>query len=298
MQKNLTLVIMAAGMGSRFGGLKQIEPVGPNGEFIIDYSVYDAIEVGFNKVVFVIKEENYEIFKNTVGARFESIIDIEYVFQKTEDIPDSKFAEKRIKPWGTAHAIRSVRDVVKENFMVINADDFYGRKAFVVGYNFLVNSLDEFLIVGYKVKNTLSENGAARRGILETKNGYLTSIIESSIERKGEIIYASPLVDETDVSQVEENSLISMNMIGFTPKVFEYLENDIINFFEQNKNNASECEFLIPDVIMDHTNTTNVRIIETDSIWYGITYKEDLDQIKNAINDYHNNGEYPKTLWN
>ena len=297
MKKDLTLVIMAAGMGSRFGGLKQIEPVGPNGEFIIDYSIYDAMRFGFNKVVFIIKEENYEIFKSTVGKRFEDKIKIEYVFQKTDDIPPFELAEERIKPWGTGHAIRSSRRVVNENFLVVNADDFYGKEAFEEGSKFLANNEDEFAIIGYKVVNTLSENGAAKRGILQSENGYLTSVIESSIIEKNGIIYANPLTDESDVREVEPTVLVSMNMLGFTPRIFDYLEHDIIEFLENNKNNINNCEFFIPDVLMNNKDNTKVFVKETDAKWFGMTYKEDLDEVKAQIKKYHEIGVYPQSLW-
>ena len=177
MKKNMTLVIMAAGMGSRFGGLKQVEPVGPNGEFIIDYSIYDAIKVGFNKVVFIIKEENYDLFRDTVGKRIEKEVKVEYVFQKQDFVPKGvKYPEDRTKPWGTSHAILSCKDNVDTDYLVINADDFYGRDAYEQAAKFLKgkHSDNEFALIGYQVANTLTANGSVKRGVWETKDHYLT----------------------------------------------------------------------------------------------------------------------------
>ena len=238
----MTLLIMAAGMGSRFGGLKQIEPVGPNGEFIIDYSIYDAKLAGFDKVVFIIKEENYDIFKNTIGARFENMIDVEYVFQKIDDIPMHDLdITNRIKPWGTAHAILAARDVVKDKFAIINADDFYGRDAFNKISDFLQNSNDnEMAIVGYEVANTITDAGSVKRGVLEEENGYLKKLIESVIEKKNDSYLASPL-DGRSPFEVKSNTLVSMNMMGFSPKLFKYLEEGLVDFFKQNKSNLEKC---------------------------------------------------------
>ena len=192
----MTLVIMAAGMGSRFGGLKQIEPVHENGNFIIDYSIYDAIKCVFDKVVFIIKEENYDIFRDTIGKRIENIIDVSYVFQKNDNVPSFvNLPNDRVKPLGTGHAILCCKDVVKENFAIINADDFYGRNAFEVASSFMKeeHEINDFAMVGYITGNTLTENGAVKRGVCEEKDGYLTKIIESSVEIKDNKIVARPL---------------------------------------------------------------------------------------------------------
>ena len=214
----MDLVIMAAGMGSRFGGLKQIEKFGPNGEFLIDYSIYDAIKYGFKRVVFIIKKENEEIFKSTIGKRVESHIPVEYVFQDMEDIP-VKLSEnfERIKPWGTAHAIYCCRNVVKENFAIINADDFYGADAYRAASEFLNSNKDEktFGMVGYEIKNTLSETGSVKRGVCNFKDGYLTSLTESSVAKEGKGIIAKPLSGEPSF-KVDDNSICSMNMFLFT----------------------------------------------------------------------------------
>ena len=221
MNEDLTLLIMAAGMGSRFGGLKQVEPVGPNGEFIIDYSIYDAIKVGFTKVVFIIKEENYDIFRETVGKRIEDKIKVEYVFQKLENIPKGfELPSDRVKPLGTGHTILSISNTIKENFAVINSDDFYGRDAFQVIANFLRNNTDNtYGLVGYKVINTLTENGSVKRGVCKAKDNYLETIIESSIINENGVITASPL-DGRDSFTMESDDLVSMNMLGFTPSIY------------------------------------------------------------------------------
>ena len=292
----MTLLIMAAGMGSRFGGLKQIEPVGPNGEFIIDYSIYDAKLAGFDKVVFIIKEENYDIFKNTIGARFENMIDVEYVFQKIDDIPMHDLdITNRIKPWGTAHAILAARDVVKDKFAIINADDFYGRDAFNKISDFLQNSNDnEMAIVGYEVANTITDAGSVKRGVLEEENGYLKKLIESVIEKKNDSYLASPL-DGRSPFEVKSNTLVSMNMMGFSPKLFKYLEEGLVDFFKQNKSNLEKCEYLIPDVVekltLDSTFTT--KIIHTNAVWLGMTYKEDKEMLVREIEKLVRNNTYP-----
>ena len=294
----MTLLILAAGMGSRFGGLKQMEPVGPNGEFIIDYSVYDAKKAGFNKIVFVIKEEMYEDFKNTIGKRVEDKIDVEYVFQKMEDVPLNIDFE-RVKPWGTGHAILECKNAINEPFAIINADDFYGRNSFVKAYQFLSGGISDkkFGLIGYRACNTITENGSVKRGVCEIENGVLTGINESSIEKVDEHIHCKSLVDGKEYD-VELNRLVSMNMLLFTPKIFDYLENDFVSFLNNIKDKEKD-EFLIPEVIDLHIKSgdISVKVIETDSVWYGVTYKEDKDSVKDAINNLINNGEYSKNLW-
>ncbi len=304
MKKDLTLLIMAAGMGSRFGGLKQIEPVGPNGEFLIDYSIYDAIKAGFNKVVFIIKEENYEIFKNTIGKRVErQNIKVEYVFQKITDIP-SEFQDMtdREKPWGTGHAILAAKDVIHENFAVINADDFYGRDGYMVLANYLNNlekhEKEEFAIVGYNVCNTLTENGAVKRGVCEERDGYLTNLVESSVERIDGKIVAKPL-DGRDAFTVSDDTPVSMNLLGFTPALFPILEKKLKVFLEKNRNDYQKCEFLIPDVLFEaiEENTANVKVLTTTAKWYGVTYREDKENVVASLKKMVDDGIYPNDLW-
>ena len=300
----MTLVIMAAGMGSRFGGLKQVEPVGPNGEFILDYSIYDAIKAGYDKVVFIIKEENYDLFRETIGKRIESKIKVEYAFQKIEDVPDGvKVPKERVKPWGTSHAILSAKKYVNEPFTVINADDFYGYDPFLKIKKFFEENKDDnlYVMIGYKVINTMSENGSVKRGICSSnEDGYLNNLVESSIERKDSKIIATPLDDDTKQFIVDDDSLVSMNFFGFTPSIFKYLEDEMVEFFEKNKDNLDKCEFLIPNSVFKRIkeNKIKVKVLDTDEKWFGVTYKEDKKDLVAAINKMIDEGKYPKNLWN
>ncbi len=282
----MTLVILAAGMGSRFGGLKQIEAVGKNNEFIIDYSIHDAIKAGFTKVVFIIKEENEKIFKETIGKRFENKIEIQYAFQDNKYIPEYVLNKtSRIKPFGTAHAILCAKEFINEKFAIINADDFYGYEAFDKMYKTL--SKFDYALVAYEVKNTLSKTGSVKRGLCEEKDGYLKNIVESIIEEE-EVLYASNL-DKTNKRQISENSLVSMNLIGFDIKVLDYLEKDINDFFE-NQTDLDTCEYLIPTVCMDliEKNMAQFKLEKTNSKWLGITYLEDLKYLKEEISKLDN----------
>lgn len=301
MKNNLTLLIMAAGMGSRFGGLKQIEPAGPNNEFLIDYSIYDAIKAGFTKVVFIIKEENLDIFKETIGKRVEDKIKTEYVFQSNFDLPSGYTCpEERIKPWGTAHAILSAKNIINEPFTIINADDFYGSDAYLKASEFLKNNEENnYAIIGYAVEKTLSENGAVKRGVCKTNKENITELIESNIIKENGIITASPL-DGSDSFIIDKNTYVSMNMICFTPSIFKHIEDNFITFLENNKNNLEKCEYLIPDLLKKITMEGKVKtkLIPTTSEWEGVTYKEDLENVKNNIKKKVENNEYPKNLWN
>jgi len=301
--KEKTLLIMAAGMGSRFGGLKQIEPIGPNGEFIIDYSIYDAIRKGFTKVVFIIKEENYELFKDTVGKRIESKIPVEYVFQKMEFLPDGySVPEGRVKPWGTAHAILCAKDVIHEPFLVINSDDFYGNDAYSVASKFMnaehSSDKQEFSLVGYKVINTLTENGSVKRGVCVMEGNKLLGIKESKVEKKGDVITAEPLNGEESFT-ILPDTLVSMNMMSFTPDIFNYIESHFIEFLENNKDNMDKCEYLIPDILAMGVKEgyCNVTIVDTNAKWVGVTYKEDKDSVVNYIKELIDKGEYNNNLW-
>ena len=295
----MTLVIMAAGMGSRFGGLKQIEPVGPNGEFIIDYSVYDAIRAGFTKVVFIIKEENYSIFKETIGKRIEGKIEVEYVFQDIKNVPDGVvLPDARIKPLGTGHAILSCKGVVKEPFVVINSDDFYGYDAYKKAFKFLNEETFDYAMIGYLIGNTLTVNGSVKRGYCESKNGYLTNLIESSVYREGDKIKVEPL-DGRECFYAKDSDLVSMNMFCFREDMIDYLDDHFIDFFKKNQDNLEKCEYLMPDVVFERIENDNlkVRVIDTNSVWKGVTYKEDKEELVNYINDLINNGVYPYKLY-
>lgn len=303
MKKDITLVILAGGMGSRFGGLKQIEPIGPNGEFIIDYSIYDAIKVGFTKVVFLIKKDIFDVFKETVGKRVESHIKTEYVFQEFDSIPSNiKIPSDRIKPLGTAHAILCARNLVKEPFAIINADDFYGRDAFVKAYDYLSNvdvTSNNYGMIGYKVANTLTENGSVKRGVcLVDNNDYLVSISESKVDKVNNIIIAAPLNGDNQFI-VREDDTVSMNFFLFTPTIFKYLEDEFSIFMETNKNNLLTSEYLIPNVVTSlvKNGVVNTKVIRTTSVWYGVTYREDTPDVKKSINSLVWNGVYRYNLW-
>lgn len=295
---NKTLLIMAAGMGSRYGGLKQIEGVGPNNEFIIDYSIFDAIRSGFNKVVFIIRKENYNIFKETIGKRIEKVIKVEYVFQEI-DTKEYKSLSERIKPLGTAHAILCAKEIIKEPFVIINSDDFYGCDAYKVISEFLDKKEEhEYGIVGYKVINTLTENGSVKRGVCEINDNNLTRLIESSIIKKEDIIECTAL-SNNDIFTIKKDTLVSMNMMAFTPNIFKYIETNFKLFLEENKNDLSKCEYLIPDVLSKgiKENIFNVKVIPTNAKWVGVTYKEDKEEVVNYINKLILDGEYPSKLW-
>lgn len=301
MKKDLTLVLLAAGMGSRFGGLKQVEPIGPNGEFIIDYSIYDAIRAGFTKIVFIIKRENYELFRETVGKRIEGRIPVEYCFQDINDIPDNVvIPSDRTKPWGTGHAVLAARNAVHGNFVMINSDDFYGFDAYKKIKEFFDNNDDSncYSMVAFRVSNTMTENGSVKRGVCESRDGYLTNIIESSIERVNGKIIASPL-DGRESFEVDENALVSMNFFGFSENMFKTLEVGLVKFFEENKNDLTKCEYLMPDVVFDEIKNNGKRVKVLDSVdkWLGVTYKEDKEFVVSNIKDLIEKGEYPYDLW-
>ncbi len=303
MKKDITLVILAAGMGSRFGGLKQIEPMGPNGEFIIDYSVYDAIKAGFNKIVFLIKRENYDLFKETIGARVEPYIKTEYAFQELNNLPlGYNLPSDRVKPLGTAHAVLCCKEKVHENFAMINSDDFYGRDAFIKAYEYLSKvdeSSSEYGMIGYRVANTLTENGSVKRGVCNVdNNGYLTNLTESKVERVNNEIIASPL-DGSKAFTVKDDDTVSMNFILFTPSIFNYIEDGFPEFFDNNKDNLLTAEYLIPDVLgnLIKNNKASTKVIPTSANWYGVTYKEDTPGVKRAIQNLVDNHEYNDNLW-
>ena len=300
----MTLVILAAGMGSRFGGLKQIEPIDEYGHFIIDYSIYDAIREGFTKVLFIIKRENYDIFRETIGKRIEKKIEVEYVFQEIDNLPEGySVPEGRIKPWGTAHAILCAKDKVDENFAIINADDFYGRDAYHVISKFMKNNnthdnILRYAMAGYKVKNTLTENGSVKRGVCEEENGYLTNIIECKVEKVDSEIIATPL-EGGNSFKVLEDAPVSMNMFAFTKDIFKYLEEGFPLFLDKHKEDIDTCEYLIPSVVFEEIENkiATVEVLKTNAIWQGITYKEDKEKVVKEIKKLVDNNEYPKDLW-
>ena len=297
-----TLLILAAGMGSRFGGLKQIEPVGPNGEFIIDYSIYDAKQAGFTKVVFLIKEENYEIFKDTIGKRVEKQIETEYAFQKNDNLPEEyqELLKERTRPLGTAHAILCAKDKIHEPFAIINADDFYGRDAYQKASNYLDTIKEnEYGLVAYRLGNTLTPNGSAKRGVCEvTDNNELIKLTESKVTLKGEIVEGESL-ETKEIFTTSKDTIASMNFLLFSTSLFKILEDKILEFLEANKDNLNDCEFLIPIVLNEllEEKAVKVNVLETNATWYGVTYKEDKEMVVNAINKLIEEGQYNKNLW-
>ena len=303
MKKDVTLIILAAGMGSRFGGLKQIEPMGPSDEFIIDYSVYDAIKAGFNKIVFIIKRENYDLFKETIGRRVEPHIKVEYAFQELNNLPEGfSIPEDRVKPLGTAHAVLCAKNFVNEPFAMINSDDFYGRDAFIKAYEYLSNTDNDsskYGMIGYMVANTLTENGSVKRGVCEVdSNNYLKSITESKIEKIGNEILASPL-DGSDSFTVNSDDTVSMNFLLFTPSIFGYIEEGFSKFFIDNKEDLLTSEYLIPNVVSNliKDGKASMKVIRTTASWHGVTYREDTPDVKNSIKKLVDEGEYKENLW-
>ena len=299
----MDLVILAAGMGSRFGGLKQIEPIDKYGNFIIDYSIYDAKQAGFDKVIFIIKEENFEIFKNTIGRRVEDKIETHYAFQSLDLIPKGyKLPSDRVKPLGTAQAILAAKDYVSDSFIIINADDFYGRDAFMVAANYLKglkNIKNNYANVAYQVANTMTENGSVKRGVLVfDDNKKLESLIESKIEKENGIIVAKPL-DGSKSFDIPADTLVSMNMFCFTKDIMNHIEEGFVPFMEANKNNLDSCEYLIPTVVSDLINdgVVSCEVLSTKSVWYGITYKDDKDYVVSSLENMMKNGEYPEGIW-
>lgn len=302
----MNLVVMAAGMGCRFGGLKQLTPVGPNGEFLIDYSIYDAIKVGVTKVIFIIKEEHLEQFRKTIGKRIENKIKVEYAFQKIEDIPIKlKKDINRTKPWGTGQALLASRNYVDGPFMIINADDFYGRDAFQTLATFLkeqakkkVGEQDKkhYAMVAYHLKNTLSPNGTVSRGICEVENNYLKKVTErTKIEyQDNQIVY---LNDET-TTPLAEDTPVSVNLFGFTQEIFEDAKEYFKEFLTQT-NDLTTKEFYLPTIVQksidDHK--ADVTVLNTTSNFSGMTYQEDLEALKQNINQLIKNGIYKDDLW-
>ena len=295
-----TLVIMAAGLSSRFGGKKQITPVGPNGEFIMDYSIYDAIKAGFSKVIFIINKDIEEYFNKTIIPRIKDKIEVVTVNQDMDDLPlEYTVPNGRVKPWGTGHAVYAARNHIKGPFAVINADDFYGSEAYEILIDFLKNNTSRncYVSVCYKVKNTLSLNGKVTRGIVETENGVLTNIKESEVAFEGNDIIARPL-DGSKPIKVDDDTLTAVNLFGFTANFIRTLPNKFEKFLEKHSKSLTE-EFLIPSIIDEETKNgeATVYVKTTLSKWYGMTYKEDEEYLKESIKNMCLEGKYPKDLW-
>ncbi len=300
-----TLVVMAAGMGSRYGGLKQIDPIGKNGEVIIDYSIYDAVKSGFENITFVIKKEIEEDFKSTVGKRLSSIANISYVYQDIANLPKG-FAvpDGRVKPWGTGHAVLSCLGTVEGNFGVINADDYYGQTAFKKLYDFLKDAKDgefyDYAMVGYIIENTLTDYGHVARGVCEVDaNGYLSYIKERTrIEKFGEETKYTEDEGATYVT-IPKGSVVSMNFWGFTPSILKELNEGFADFLQENlPKNPLKCEYFLPDVVGRMLNKkAKVKVLKSEEKWYGVTYKEDKANVVKAIGDMVSAGKYPERLW-
>ena len=294
----MDLVVMAAGMGSRFGGLKQVAPIDEDNNFILDYSIYDAVKAGFDRVVLIIKEENYEYFKATVGKRLNKIVPIVYAFQSLDNVPNGFSMPERVKPWGTAHALYCCKDIVADKFAVINADDFYGYESFELIAKFLKENNTEFINAGFLVKNTLSDKGAVKRGIFSLDGKFATGLTESEIEVRNGKVMATPL-NQDNWCEISENTLVSMNMFGFNKKLMDRIVKDFDKFFAQPKEALLKAEFLLPMEVDQMIKDNEIKLIvgTTTAKWYGITYKEDLEQFKQAIIDMKQKGEYPKHLY-
>ncbi len=298
-----TLLILAAGMGSRYGGLKQVDPVGPNGEAIIDYSIHDAIRAGYGKVVFVIRESFADAFKETFDKKLEGKIEVEYVFQELDNIPSGiKVSSERTKPWGTGHAVLVAKNVIKEPFVVINADDFYGPSSYqlLADYFKEIENIagENYSMVGYGLEHTLSEHGHVSRGVCEKdENDFLQTVVErTQIERiNGKIMTK---ISETEEMELTGKEVVSMNTWGFSPSFFNYLESYFAEFIKANADNP-KAEFYIPTVVNEliQNGEITLKVLESKDLWFGVTYKEDKDSAVTSINALIRDGVYPERLW-
>lgn len=304
--KNLVLVIMAAGMGSRYGGLKQIDPIDGQGHIIMDFSIYDAVKAGFKKVVFIIKKENESDFREVIGERLSKHIEVAYVYQDIQNIPEQfKVPQDRVKPWGTGHAVLSCIDEIDGPFAVINADDYYGQSAFKEIYDYLSAHGDDekyrYAMVGYIIENTLTENGHVARGVCETDaQGHLIGLRERTrIEKHGDRTeYTED--DGATWNLIPEGSFVSMNMWGFTQSILRELQERFPAFLEEGlKSNPMKCEYFLPNVVGDllKEDKATVAVLKSMDRWYGVTYKEDKPVVVAAIQGLKDKGLYPEKLW-
>ena len=290
MAKDVTLVVMAAGMGSRFGGLKQMEPITGDGRVLLDFSAYDAKKAGFTKIVFVIKKAIADDFISIVGNRIEKMIKVEYVYQEIDDLPGGFVCpEGREKPWGTAHAILCCKNAVNEPFAVVNADDYYGRSAFEKIYEELTRETDDYCMVGFRLKNTLTENGTVSRGVCVVKDGYLDNITERT-----KIMDCKYTEDDGETwTELSPDTLVSMNLWGFKPDFFGHIENGFIEFLGE-KVNVPKSEYYLPTVVSQlmEKGIKKVRVLSAEDKWYGVTYKEDKENVVKAIGEMIAQGMY------
>lgn len=305
--KNPVLVVMAAGMGSRYGGLKQIDPVDSEGHIIMDFSIFDAVRAGFQKVVFIIKKENETDFRNAIGDRLSKQIEVAYVFQDLHNLPEGyEVPEGRVKPWGTGHAVLSCIDVIDGPFAVINADDYYGRHAFQMAYDFLSSGEEEegvshYMMVGYQLENTLTENGHVARGVCVTdEEGHLVKINERTHIEKRENGAAYTEDGGNTWVELPKGSIVSMNMWGFSSGILKELKDRFRAFLDENlKENPQKCEYFLPFVVDEllHEGKATVQVLKSMDKWYGVTYKEDKPLVVNAIRRMKDEGLYPQNLW-
>ncbi len=299
----MTLVVLAAGMASRYGSMKQLDPITETGEFIIDFSIYDAYRAGFDRVVFVIKKENLDVFRDTIGVRAERYLKVEYAFQDMNDVPSeyASLVPARLKPWGTTHAVLSARDIIKDNFAVINADDFYGSETFVKLAEHLktagkTNGKANYCMVGYILKNTLTDNGSVSRGVCEIDESNKLKVIN---ERTKIFKTANGADYEEDGvrTPISVESVVSMNCWGFTPDVFDGLAKSFGRFLANAPGEKSECYLPISVGEMNDRGECDVTAYKTDSVWYGVTYKEDKPGVIKGIKSLIDSGEYSVPLW-
>ena len=298
----MTLVVLAAGMGSRYGGLKQLDPITEHGEFIIDFSVYDAIRAGYTKVVFIIKEENYELFRSTIGRRIEKAIDVSYVFQKLQ-VPSGTVTlpPERTKPLGTAHALLCAKDAVREKFSVINADDYYGVAAFTLAREYLESvNVGHFCMVGYRLFNTLTEHGTVSRGICtEDGNGFLTGITERTRIRHRQDGSTAEYAEGETWIPLSYDSIASMNFFGFDPTIFDFAEQGFRDFLCNPSTTLLKGEYFLPTVASDmrKVGKCDIRVLRTPDRWHGVTYHEDKAEVVTCMKELVATGVYPDGLW-
>ena len=297
-----TLFVLAAGMGSRYGGLKQLDPLCPHGEPIMDYSIYDAINSGFGKVVFVIRKDFEQDFREKILSKYEGHIPVEVVFQSTDKLPEGYTCPAdRTKPWGTNHAVLMGREVINEPFAVINADDFYGRDAFRVIAQELSRPRDskgDYCMVGFRVGNTMTENGSVARGVCQTKDGLLTSVVERtaiSYDENGNIVFTD---ENGELQTLDPATPVSMNLWGFTPDYFDYSDREFRNFLDRDIN-TPKAEYFIPLAIdtLINSGEATVKVLDTDSRWFGVTYAADRPGVVEKFAELHSNGTYPEKLF-
>lgn len=300
----MQLVILAAGMGSRFGGLKQMEKMDEAGNFLLDYSVHDAKLAGFTSVIFVIKKAFYQAFKDTIGKRVEKIIETHYAFQEMDDLPKGyKVPEGREKPWGTAHAIYAARDLIKEDFIIINGDDYYGQQTYQVAANYLrglkSNKEGQYVNVAFKVANTMTENGSVKRGVcFYDKDLYLTKMIESSVERNGKGEVECTPLDGGDSFVVPDDQLVSMNLFAFSKDIIKRLEERFPAWLDKHGQTLKD-EWLIPSVVSElvEEGKASLKLLSTPDVWFGVTYKEDKDFVVASLKKLVEKGLYKKGLY-